>query len=145
MQLQFFHENRKKKMMKTVKVAAAIIKKENAVFATMRGYGPFKGGWEFPGGKTEKGETSEEAVIREIREELELDIRPEKLFYSVEYDYPDFHLSMDCFLCNIVKGSPVLKEHLDGRWLTVETLDSVSWLPADRDLIYELKRYLAKM
>lgn len=128
--------------MKTIKVAAAIIREEGKIFGTKRGYGRFKGGWEFPGGKTEEGETSEEAVIRELKEELDLEVRPDFLFEQVEYDYDDFHLSMDCFICTVTKGEPVLKEHLDGKWFTKETIDQADWLPADRDLIEKIKREL---
>lgn len=128
--------------MKTIKVVAAIIKEGNKILATQRGYGEFQGGWEFPGGKIELGETKEEALIREIREELDTEIVVEELFDTVEYDYPNFHLSMDCFICSIREGNFVLKEHQEARWLTKETLDSVEWLPADQGLIEKLKEYL---
>lgn len=128
--------------MKTIKVVAAIIKEGNKILATQRGYGEFQGGWEFPGGKIELGETKEEALIREIREELDTEIVVEELFDTVEYDYPNFHLSMDCFICSIKEGNFVLKEHQEARWLTKETLDSVEWLPADQGLIEKLKEYL---
>lgn len=128
--------------MKTIKVVAAIIKEENKILATQRGYGEFQGGWEFPGGKIELGETKEEALIREIREELDTEVIVEELFDTVEYDYPNFHLSMDCFICSIKEGNFVLKEHQEARWLTKETLDSVEWLPADQGLIEKLKGYL---
>lgn len=128
--------------MKTINVVAAIIKEGNKIFATQRGYGEFQGGWEFPGGKIELGETKEEALIREIREELDTEVVIEELFDTVEYDYPSFHLSMDCFLCSIKAGNLVLKEHQEARWLTKETLDSVEWLPADQGLIQKLKGYL---
>ena len=125
--------------MKTIKVAAAIIISGNRIFATQRGYGEFKDGWEFPGGKLEEGETPREALIREIREELETEIEVGELFDTVEYDYPTFHLSMDCFLCTVRAGGLVLKEHEAAKWLTRETLDSVEWLPADLGLIEKLK------
>ncbi len=125
--------------MKTIKVAAAIIVDEGRIFATQRGYGAFKDGWEFPGGKVEAGETSREALAREIREELDTEIRVGELFETVEYDYPDFHLSMDCFICTVKAGGLVLKEHEAARWLTAETLETVEWLPADRGLIKRLK------
>lgn len=125
--------------MKTIKVAAAIIVDEGRIFATQRGYGAFKDGWEFPGGKVEAGETSREALAREIREELDTEIRVGELFETVEYDYPDFHLSMDCFICTVKAGGLVLKEHEAARWLTAETLETVEWLPADRGLIKKLK------
>ena len=125
--------------MKTIKVAAAIIVDGGRIFATQRGYGAFKDGWEFPGGKVEAGETSQEALAREIREELDTEIRVGELFETVEYDYPDFHLSMDCFICTVKAGGLVLKEHEAARWLTAETLETVEWLPADRGLIKRLK------
>lgn len=126
--------------MKTIKVVAAVIKavNENAepiIFATQRGYGEFKDGWEFPGGKIEPGETPEEAIRREIMEELDTEISVGKLIDTIEYDYPNFHLSMDCFWCEIVNGDLVLKEHEAARWLTREQLDAVDWLPADRTII----------
>lgn len=125
--------------MKTIKVAAAIIVDGGRIFATQRGYGAFKDGWEFPGGKVEAGETSREALAREIREELDTEILVGELFETVEYDYPDFHLSMDCFICTVRSGGLVLKEHEAARWLTAETLETVEWLPADRGLIKRLK------
>ena len=124
--------------MKTINVVAAIIIHENKVFATQRGYGEFEGGWEFPGGKVEPGETPQEALAREIMEELDTQIEVGELLDTVEYDYPKFHLSMDCFLCTIKSGHLVLKEHEAARWLTRETLDSVDWLPADLSLIGKL-------
>ena len=128
--------------MKTIEVAAAIIVKDNKVFATQRGYGEFKDGWEFPGGKLEPGESAREALAREIREELDVDIRVEKLLETVEYDYPEFHLTMHCFICELLSEEIVLKEHEDARWLKKEELDSVGWLPADVGVIskiFELK------
>lgn len=125
--------------MKTIKVAAAVIRDSNRIFATARGYGEFKGGWEFPGGKLEPGETPQEALKREIYEELETEIEVGDLIHTVEYDYPEFHLSMDCFWCSIVKGDLVLKEAEEAKWLTLETLDSVSWLPADMELVEIIK------
>ena len=125
--------------MKTIHVVAAVIRRDDRIFATQRGYGAFKDGWEFPGGKVEAGETSREALAREIREELDTEIRVGELFETVEYDYPDFHLSMDCFICTVKAGGLVLKEHEAARWLTAETLETVEWLPADRGLIKKLK------
>lgn len=130
--------------MKTVKVAAAIIIDGNRVFATQRGYGEFKDGWEFPGGKVEPGETPQEALRREIKEELDIEIEIGELFDTVEYDYPNFHLSMNCFLCSIRSGVPELKEHEAAKWLTRETLRSVCWLPADLGLIETLEGYLVQ-
>ncbi len=128
--------------MKTINVVAAIIKDENKIFATQRGYGEFKGGWEFPGGKIEEGETKEEALIREIKEELDTEIQVGEHVYTVEYDYPNFHLTMDCYFCSVLSGNLTLKEHGDGKWLTKETLDSVDWLPADLGLIGYLREIL---
>ena len=125
--------------MKTVKVVAAIIINNNRVFATQRGYGEFKDGWEFPGGKIELGETPQEALVREIKEELDTEIEVKDYLETVEYDYPEFHLSMDCFFCRIKSGEVVLKEHEAAKWLTMETLDSVEWLPADKGLIEEIR------
>lgn len=118
--------------MKTVRVVAAVICDGGRVFATQRGYGEQKDGWEFPGGKTEPGETPQQALKREIREELDTEIEVGELLTTVEYDYPAFHLSMQCFLCRIVEGTPVLKEHEAARWLAREELESVDWLPPDR-------------
>ena len=128
--------------MKTVKVVAAIIIHENKIFATQRGYGEFKDGWEFPGGKIEPGETPQEALVREIKEELDIEIEVKDFLETVEYDYPDFHLSMDCFFCSIRSGEMVLKEHEAAKWLTAEKLDSVDWLPADQGLIEGIRAYL---
>ena len=128
--------------MKTVKVVAAIIIHENKIFATQRGYGEFKDGWEFPGGKIEPGETSKEALVREIKEELDIEIEVKDFLETVEYDYPEFHLSMDCFFCVIRSGELVLKEHEAAKWLAAETLDSVDWLPADQGLIEGIREYL---
>ena len=128
--------------MKTIEVAAAIIVKDNKVFATQRGYGEFKDGWEFPGGKLEPGESAREALVREIREELDVDIKVGKLLETVEYDYPEFHLTMHCFICELLSEDIVLKEHEDARWLKEEELDTVDWLPADVGVIgkiFELK------
>ena len=128
--------------MKTIEVAAAIIVKDNKVFATQRGYGEFKDGWEFPGGKLEPGESAREALVREIREELDADIRVGRLLETVEYDYPEFHLTMHCFICELLSEEIVLKEHEDARWLKEEELDTVDWLPADVGVIskiFELK------
>lgn len=130
--------------MKTVKVVAAIIKAvnengETIIFATQHGYGDFKGGWEFPGGKIESGETPQEALKREIIEELDTEVSVGELMDTVEYDYPQFHLSMDCFWCQIVRGNLVLKEHEAARWLTKDELNNVEWLPADITLIEKIR------
>ena len=128
--------------MKTIRVVAAIIFDQGKVFATQRGYGEFKDGWEFPGGKIEPSETPEEAVKREIKEELDTEIEIIKFLDTVEYDYPKFHLSMDCFICKVRSGNLVLKEHEAAKWLTKENLDSVDWLPADQGLIEKIKEEL---
>ncbi|MBO5566793.1 MAG: (deoxy)nucleoside triphosphate pyrophosphohydrolase [Succinivibrio sp.] len=128
--------------MKKIKVAAAIIVDGDRILATQRGYGEFKGFWEFPGGKVETYESSESAVVREIQEELSATVEVKQFFKTIEYDYETFHLSMDCFICNLKAGHPVLKEHESAKWLTADTLSSVDWLPADLSIISELKVYL---
>ena len=130
--------------MKTVKVVAAVITASNEngekmIFATQRGYGEFKDGWEFPGGKVEPGETPQAALKREIMEELETEIEVGDLIETIEYDYPTFHLSMDCFWAEIVKGDLVLREHEAAKWLTKEQLESVEWLPADLGLVDKVR------
>ena len=127
--------------MKSVEVVAAIIEKEGKYFATQRGYGDFKDGWEFPGGKIEEGETPKEALVREIKEELETEISVGELIDTIEYDYPTFHLSMDCFWAEIVSGNLVLTEHEAAKWLTKDELDSVEWLPADITVIQTIKKH----
>lgn len=130
--------------MKTVKVVAAIIcddiKEKNKIFATARGYGELKGGWEFPGGKVEPGETPQQALIREIIEELDTEIKVGELIDTVEYDYPTFHLSMDCFWAEVKEGHLELKEAEAAKWLTKDQLDSVTWLPADILLIDQIRK-----
>ena len=121
--------------MKTIRVVAAVIRKENKIFCTQRGYGEFKGGWEFPGGKIEDGESPREALTREIKEELDIEIRVGELIGTVDYDYPTFHLSMDCFWCEIISGEIELKEHEDAKWLDRASINSVEWLPADLELL----------
>ena len=125
---------------KHIKVVAAVICRDNKIFATQRGYGDYKDWWEFPGGKIEAGETPEEALVREIREELDTGIKVEKLLTTVEYDYPEFHLSMDCFWCRLEDGEPVLLEHEAARWLSMAELRQVNWLPADIQVIEEIER-----
>lgn len=124
--------------MKTVHVVAAVIRDGDQIFATARGYGDYKGGWEFPGGKVEPGETSAQALVREIREELTAEIEVEEFIRTLEYDYPAFHLSMDCFWCRVVSGELKLLEAQDARWLKKEELYSVNWLPADVKLIPQI-------
>ncbi len=124
--------------MKTIRVVAALIVQGGRIFATQRGYGAMKDGWEFPGGKIEPGETPQEALAREIREELDAQVAVGNLFETVEYDYPQFHLSMACYFCTIESGKLVLKEHEAATWLSPEELESVDWLPADRELVRHL-------
>ncbi len=128
--------------MKTVYVVAAIIRDDNRIFATQRGYGEFKDGWEFPGGKVEPGETPQEALKREIEEELETEIEVGEYLTTIEYDYPSFHLSMKCYWCRIIEGRPVLLEHEAARWLSKDELDLVDWLPADITIIEMVKKEL---
>lgn len=132
--------------MKTVKVVAAVIcdslKEKNRIFATARGYGEFKGQWEFPGGKVEAGETPQQALVREIKEELETNIKVGDLIDTIEYDYPTFHLSMDCFWCEVIEGELKLLEAESARWLTKESLYEVQWLPADITLISKIEKLM---
>ena len=129
--------------MNTIKVAAAVIcdslENKTKIFSTAKGYGEFKGQWEFPGGKVENGETAQEALIREIKEELDVEIKVGELIDTVEYDYPDFHLSMDCFWCTISDGKIILKEAQDAKWLRRSELYSVDWLPADIALVQKIE------
>ena len=125
--------------MKKIEVVAAIITHEDKIFATQRGYGEYKGGWEFPGGKIEKGENDEEALKREIMEELGTEISVEDFLMTVEHDYTDFHLTMHCYWCQVEKGNLELKEHLDSRWLNIFEIDSVNWLPADIEVVRKIK------
>lgn len=131
-------ENRNKK---TIEVVAAIIKDKvrDKIFATQRGYGEFKGGWEFPGGKIEAGETAKQALIREIAEELDTEIEVGECIETVDYEYPNFHLIMHCFLCTVKRGELILKEHTAAKWLSEQELDTVAWLPADQSVVEKLK------
>lgn len=125
--------------MKEIKVVAAIIQKENKILATKRGYGEFINMWEFPGGKIELGETKEQALVREIKEELNIEISVDKFALDIEYQYPNFYLFMSCFMCSIKEGSIELLEHNDGKWITKEELNTLNWLPADIDAVNYLK------
>ena len=125
--------------MKTIEVVAAVIHKDGAYFATQRGYGEFEGMWEFPGGKIEPGESRESALKREIQEELGIDITIDKFLCTTDYDYPSFHLTMHCYLCSIESGEIELREHKSARWLSVDMLDSVEWLPADKEVVDKLR------
>ena len=128
--------------MKTVQVVAAVIFQGDTIYATQRGYGPWRDYWEFPGGKIEPGETPEQALIREIREELDVGVTVLAPLAQVEYDYPDFHLSMQCFRCRIDEGEPILKEHEAARWLSRKDLYSLRWLPADLEILPEIEKQL---
>ena len=125
--------------MKQIEVVAAIIHHDGAYFATQRGYGEFEGMWEFPGGKIEPGESQETALKREIQEELGVDIYIKELLCTTEYDYPTFHLTMHCYLCSVASGEIELREHKSAQWLTAETLDTIEWLPADKEIIAKLR------
>lgn len=125
--------------MKTIKVVAAIIKRDNEVLATQRGYGNYEGWWEFPGGKIEPGEAAEQALMREIREELRTDISIERHVIDVSYDYPEFHMNMQCFLCSLAGDALTLVEHEDAKWLNAENIGSVKWLPSDIEVIDALR------
>ena len=128
--------------MKQIEVVAAVIRKDGCVFATQRGYGDWEGWWEFPGGKIELGETPEEALRREIREELQADVSVDEFLCTVEYDYPKFHLTMHCYFCSLLSETFHLNEHEAAQWLKADELDNVRWLPADVMVVEELKRHL---
>ena len=129
--------------MKTIRVVAAVIRRGNQIFATQRGYGPYKDGWEFPGGKIEEGESPRDALKREIREELDTGIEVGDRICTVDYDYPEFHLNMECFWAEILDGNLELKEHEAAKWLALDNLDSIEWLPADLIVVRTLKGLLS--
>ena len=126
--------------LRTIKVVAAVIREGEKIFATAKGYGKYKGKWEFPGGKIEPGETPQEALVREIREELDAEIEVGELIDTIEYDYPEFHVSMDCFICKVVRGNLTLLEHEAAKWLPLGALRQVNWLPSDIKVIEELEK-----
>ena len=128
--------------LKKVEVVAAVIRDKDKIFATQRGYGEFKDGWEFPGGKMEPGETPQQALVREIKEELDTEIEVQELIDTVEYDYPTFHLTMHCFWARIKEGNLILKEHEAAKWLTMDTLNTVDWLPADEGLVEKVRIFM---
>jgi len=130
--------------LKTIQVAAAVIRDGDRVFATQRGYGPYRGGWEFPGGKIEQGETPEQALAREIREELDTEVAVGEKIAQVEYDYPEFHLSMGCYWCTVRSGHLTLKEHEAARWLGMEEMDAVGWLPADQIAVRRIRQSIGE-
>lgn len=129
--------------MKSIRVSAAVIHKDGKIFATQRGYGEYKGKWEFPGGKREEGESGEEALNREIKEELDSIINIETLICTTDFDYPTFHLTMDVYLASLVEGKLTLLEHEDAKWVSLDSIDSLDWLPADWSVIEEIKRHFA--
>ena len=137
-EMLFKRKQAAEKALKHIEVVAAIILDGNCVFATQRGYGKWRGWWEFPGGKIQTGESREEALVREIKEELDASIVIDRFYTTINYDYPDFHLTMHCYLCRIPDGHYTLKEHADARWLTADTINTVKWLPADEGLVAEL-------
>ena len=129
--------------MKNIRVSAAIIHREGKIFATQRGYGEYKGKWEFPGGKREEGESGEEALYREIREELDSKVEIEKLICTTDFDYPTFHLTMDVYLASLVEGKLTLLEHEDAKWVSLDSIDNLDWLPADWSVIDEIKKHFS--
>ena len=131
------------KRMKSIRVSAAVIHRDGKIFATQRGYGEYKGKWEFPGGKREEGESGEEALYREIREELESKVKIEKLICTTDYDYPTFHLTMDVYLSTLIEGKLTLLEHEDAQWVSLDSIDDLDWLPADWSVIDEIKKHFS--
>ena len=131
------------KRMKSIRVSAAVIHRDGKIFATQRGYGEYKGKWEFPGGKREEGESGEEALYREIREELDSKVKIEKLICTTDYDYPTFHLTMDVYSSNLIEGNLTLLEHEDAKWVSLDSIDDLDWLPADWSVIDEIKKHFS--
>ena len=131
------------KRMKSIRVSAAVIHRDGKIFATQRGYGEYKGKWEFPGGKREEGESGEEALYREIREELDSKVKIERLICTTDYDYPTFHLTMDVYLSTLIEGKLTLLEHEDAKWVSLDSIDDLDWLPADWSVIDEIKKHFS--
>ena len=131
------------KRVKSIRVSAAVIHRDGKIFATKRGYGEYKGKWEFPGGKREEGESGEEALYREIREELDSKVKIEKLICSTDYDYPTFHLTMGVYLSTLIEGKLTLLEHEDAKWVSLDSIDNLDWLPADWSVIDEIKKHFS--
>ena len=131
------------KRMKSIRVSAAVIHRDGKIFATQRGYGEYKGKWEFPGGKREEGESGEETLYREIREELDSKVKIEKLICTTDYDYPTFHLTMDVYLSTLIEGKLTLLEHEDAQWVSLDSIDDLDWLPADWSVIDEIKKHFS--
>ena len=131
------------KRMKSIRVSAAVIHRDGKIYATQCGYGEYKGKWEFPGGKREEGESGEEALYREIREELDSKVKIEKLICTTDYDYPTFHLTMDVYLSTLIEGKLTLLEHEDAQWVSLDSIDDLDWLPADWSVIDEIKKHFS--
>ena len=136
-------DREKDKRVKSIRVSAAVIHRDGKIFATQRGYGEYKGKWEFPGGKREEGESGEEALEREIREELDSKVKIEKLICTTDYDYPTFHLTMDVYLSTLIEGKLTLLEHEDAKWVSLDSIDNLDWLPADWSVIDEIKKHFS--
>ena len=136
-------DREKDKRMKSIRVSAAVIHRDGKIFATQRGHGEYKGKWEFPGGKREEGESGEEALYREIREELDSKVKIEKLICTTDYDYPTFHLTMDVYLSTLIEGKLTLLEHEDAQWVSLDSIDDLDWLPADWSVIDEIKKHFS--
>ena len=136
-------DREKDKRVKSIRVSAAVIHRDGKIFATKRGYGEYKGKWEFPGGKREEGESGEEALYREIREELDSKVEIEKLICTTDFDYPTFHLTMDVYLASLVEGKLTLLEHEDAKWVSLDSIDNLDWLPADWSVIDEIKKHFS--